>query len=156
MVLLAVVLLIGMSSCVRRPVPVAPPVPPTPPAAAPSADDTPAALDAVLRYVKALDAKDTAAAYALLSGASRSQRTERAYARDASGTGMTPLDLSAATARSVGAAEVIVTVPFAEDPASHGYHAVKEDGQWHVVYRVGTPYLPSDANPEGAPREMPR
>ncbi|MHB9134529.1 MAG: nuclear transport factor 2 family protein [Armatimonadota bacterium] len=117
-----------------------PPSPPNPPTTTDGVDLGQQALQSVTDYVKALEANNYAAAYDLLSRDSQS-RHSRADFEQKGKQGMPQYDFKTAKATVTGnTAKVEVTQ--LEEPASHGFHLVREGKTWKIVYRGGSPGSP--------------
>jgi len=113
---------------------------------APDAAEKQAVLDAVSRYLNALIARDYATAYDLLSGDSQSKHAKVSFEKQATKGEMPSYDLKAMRVLELTGDHALVEAPLQDDPATHGFHLVREQGTWKVVYWGGTPGSP-DAEP---------
>jgi hypothetical protein len=100
-----------------------------------------AARAAVVDYLQALQSGDYGAAYALLSAESRKLHPAAQFERQAK-QGITIYDLASAQARLTRTDRAEVRLRLENDPASTAVVAVREGGQWRVVYRRGRPGFP--------------
>ena len=117
---------------------------PVSPGTAPSSVTAPegeaAAEHTVEAYLTALREGRYAAAYDMLSKASQGLHS-RADFEQTGKKGMPHYDLTTVHAVITGDSAV-VGVRLEEDPASHGFHLVRESGAWKFVYRGGIPGSP--------------
>jgi len=124
--------------------PVAPPPSPGPPPAHPQTADASAdnARDAVVSYLKHLQEGDYDAAHRLLTDESRRRHPLEEFRRQAQ-QGSALYDLSSARAHITAPGRAEVTLHQEEDPAAVTIIAVRQGGDWSVVYlrgRPGSPY----------------
>ena len=146
MVLGFVALLVSLGGC-RWPhlfeeTPPAPPPPaPVTSASHPQVDAGQTAIQTVTEYVTALNAHRFAAAYELLSRASQKHHTSATFAEQGK-QGMPLYDLSTAQVTVTGET-ALVSIRLQDDPATSGFHLVRENEHWKVVYRGGVPGMPS-------------
>lgn len=120
--------------CARKPPPPAKPPRPTTGARAPE--------DVVKAYLMALEDKDYQAAYEQLTSDSRSTRSFDEFRRAAKQWG--PLyDLERIEVEELGPDRVRVSVQLAEDPAVQSFLLKREDKQWRIVFRSGSPAAPT-------------
>ena len=98
------------------------------------------AVQTVTDYVTALREKDYAKAYSLLSRDSQSRHSHADFEQQGK-QGMPLYDLESASATIKGST-ARVEVGQIEDPATYGFHLVREDQAWKVIYRGGVPGMP--------------
>jgi hypothetical protein len=118
------------------------PAPPTLPRVQPQGEAADAARAAVIAYMKHLQEGDYGAAHLLLTEESRKRHPLDEFARQAR-QGITLYDLSSARAKLTAPGQAEVTLHQEEDPASVTIVAVRQGGNWYVVYlrgRPGSPY----------------
>ena len=149
---LAWVFLVGLAAAavifwvMRPPQTAAPPSPPPrPPVAGGQPTASAQARGTVINYLQALYHGNYQQAYSLLSAGSRSQHPYQEFVAR-SKAGSTEYDLArVAKGKPAGQGRMTVTVPQAEDPATHSFVLVREANSWKVVFLGGTPYSPYDA-----------
>ena len=98
-------------------------------------------VQTVTTYLNDLSEGRYDAAYNLLSGESQ-QLHQRADFERVGKKGMPLYDLKTAIT-SVDGETAMVEVRQLEDPATHGFHLVRESEVWKVVYRGGIPGQPT-------------
>jgi hypothetical protein len=125
--------------------PAAPLPPPQPRPAVPQAS----ARDVVVAYLEALYRKDYRAAYDHLSADSRRAHPYHEYLDLCERGEITDFDVEAAYEKHTGAGATVIAVPLAEDPAEAGFVAVREGGEWKVVFIQGVPWFPYAATEPG-------
>lgn len=103
------------------------------------------AVDTVTEYLRALNERDYASAYNYLSQDSQSKHS-RASFEEKGKQGMPLYDLQSAKAIVKGDTAT-VEMAFQEDPATHAFHLVRENNQWKIVYRGGSPGMPYAEDP---------
>ncbi len=117
------------------------PAPATPAPVSTSAQDiSQTAVQTVKDYVAALRSDDYAKAYDLLSLDSQSKHTREKFEKQGK-QGMPLYDLERARVTIKGKSAQ-VEIPEIEDPATFGFHLVREGEAWKVVYRGGIPGAP--------------
>lgn len=108
--------------------------------APPSENRSATAIQTVTEYLTALEQRKFADAYELLSRDSQSKH-DRAEFEEQSKREMPSFDLTTASTTITGDT-ALVQVQQTEDPATHGFTLVREDGAWKIVYWGGTPGAP--------------
>lgn len=109
---------------------------PKPPAASPR--------EVVHDYLTALEQKDYAAAYALLSRESKEVHSRAEFGALADKYAAPSLDAAAGVEQAVEEGRMVVMVPMIEDPATSSFTLVKEEGEWRILFRNedGSPWFP--------------
>jgi len=97
-------------------------------------------VSTIKQYLAALREHDYAAAYELLSRDSQSIHSRASFEQQGK-QGMPLYDLETARV-TINGNQADVVIQQLEDPATHDFHLVREDGEWHVVYRGGAPSQP--------------
>ena len=118
--------------------PTAPPVKPSSPGR--GREETRAAR-AVISYLRALYQPDYQRAYALLSSASRRKYSYREFAA-ACRQGAADFELNVSPRVEKKDRGLAVTLHLAEEPGTHSFLTVRENGEWKVVYLSGRPTFP--------------
>ena len=98
------------------------------------------ALETVRDYLTLLEREDYAGAYNMLSSASKDYQVLSAFEMLGK-QGMPSFDLKSATVTVTGNTAKVV-LQQVEDYATHGFHLVREDKTWRIVYRGGSPGSP--------------
>lgn len=98
------------------------------------------AVEAVTRYVTALNEHNYADAYAMLSKNSRARHSRAGFEQQGK-QGMPLYDLGTAKATVTGDRALVVVQQY-EDPATHGFSLVRVGEVWKVVYQGGMPGSP--------------
>ena len=93
-------------------------------------------------YLSALEREDYPAAYELLSSEYRRLHAVDQFAALCKQSGAPSLDVSAAVEQPGESGRMVVLVPMVEDPAAASFALVREDGQWRIVFRTGSPWFP--------------
>jgi len=86
-------------------------------------------------------------AYALLSQDSKTRHPISDFERLGK-QGMPSFDLKNVQATVTGH-QAVVSVGFLEDANTAGFHLIREDGRWKVLYRGGSPGMPDPREPSG-------
>lgn len=98
------------------------------------------AVETVSTYITALGEHNYTAAHAMLAEESRAQWAPNTFIQQAK-QGMPLYDLNTASATVTGNT-ALVAVQQLEDPATHGFHLIREKDLWKIVYRGGIPGQP--------------
>jgi hypothetical protein len=118
------------------------PVHPRPAASRPTSQSLLTPVQVVTAYVQALDRKDYRKAYDLLSADSRQLHPYDDFVARAEKGGSTDYELAKAAEEPGEGSSVVVAVPMTEDVSGAGFHLVREDGAWKVIFIGGTPGFP--------------
>ncbi len=121
----------------RQPSP--PPSPPPTPVTT-TIDPAEQALTTVREYLTALQGGKYAVAYGMLASDAQAKFTQARFEQQGK-QGMPLYDLKTAKVTVTGD-RAQVTMQLLEDPATGGFHLVREGEQWKVVYRGGAPGMP--------------
>jgi len=98
------------------------------------------AARAVASYLQAIYQSDCRRAYELLSTASRQKHSYGSF-EAACRQGATDFELSSPKMERKNGG-LAVTLSLAEEPATHSFLTVQENGEWKVVYLSGRPTFP--------------
>jgi len=101
-----------------------------------------APTEVVAAYLQDLESKDYRHAYDTLSAASRRVHPYDDFVSRAEKAGLPDYDSAKAREEPESANVVTVVLPLREDPATAGFHLVKEEGAWKVVFIGGVPAFP--------------
>lgn len=108
---------------------------------APAPDLGQQALETVHDYLQALQDRNFATAYDMLSRASQSRHSRASFEKQGK-QGMPLFDLKSARVMVVKDDTATVHVGLLEDPATHAFQLVLQRDEWKIVYRGGSPGMP--------------
>ncbi|HEY3379250.1 MAG TPA: hypothetical protein VGL77_17355 [Armatimonadota bacterium] len=144
LVLVGVVVMVVTGGCRKWTSSFQPETPPAPsvqqPAQPPVVDAAQEAVSTVTDYLTALQDGKYSTAYALLSRSSQRKHTMARFEQQGK-QGMPSFDLKSAKA-TITEQTAMVDVRQLDDPATHGFHLIREDGAWKIVYQGGLPGMP--------------
>ena len=93
-------------------------------------------------YLELMKDDKYAESYAFLSIESKKMHSLSEFIKDVK-QGMPQLDFDTMKAEKTEKG-ILVSISFYEDPSAAGYNLVKENGDWVIVYRGGSPAMPTD------------
>ena len=96
----------------------------------------------VENYLKMMEDGKYEESYAHLSSESKEMHSLLEFTKDIK-QGMPQLDFSIIETKKTKKG-ILVSISFYEDPSAAGYNLIKENGDWVIVYRGGSPAMPTD------------
>ena len=97
----------------------------------------------VKAYIESMQNAEFSRAYEFLSEESKSLHSLSEFTHDIK-QGMPPLDLSTIKAQEAeNEGMILVSIDFNDEPGTAGYYLMRENGNWVIVYRGGSPAMPS-------------